>query len=316
MRSTSLELTDQWILKQRPPKAATDPWRPHGYFVEAELTAERRLEDVATIFLTNRECPFRCLMCDLWKYTTDHRVPDSAIPRQIELALADLPPAKHVKLYNAGNFFDAQAIPPADHERIANLLAPFRSVVIECHPLLVGSRCLAFRDRLRSTLQVAMGLETVHPDVLPRLNKRMTLDDFERATRFLTANGISVRAFILLRPPFLDEEEGIEWAKRSLDFAFAIGVECCSVIPVRGGNGAMERLAGRGDFAPPRLESLEHVLEYGLSLRQGRVFADLWDVDRFYPCERCGPKRAGRLMAMNRTQTIQPPVACECRGTP
>jgi radical SAM enzyme (TIGR01210 family) len=161
-----------------------------------------------------------------------------------------------------------------------------------------------------------MGLETVHPDVLPRLNKRMTLDDFERATRFLTANGITVRAFILLRPPFLDEDEGIEWAKRSLDFAFAIGVECCSLIPVRGGNGAMERLAERDEFAPPRLESLEQVLEYGLSLQQGRVFADLWDIDKFYPCERCGPKRAGRLLTMNRTQTIQPPVVCECRGTP
>jgi radical SAM enzyme (TIGR01210 family) len=316
MRSTSLELTDRWILRQRPPKAATDPWRPHGYFVETERTAEGALEDVATILLTNRECPFRCLMCDLWKYTTDHRVPDGAIPRQIELALSELPRAQHVKLYNAGNFFDAQAIPSGDHELIARLLAPYRSAIIECHPLLIGPRCLAFRDRLRPALQVAMGLETVHPQVLPRLNKRMTLDDFERATRFLTANGISVRAFILLRPPFLDEDEGVEWAKRSLDFAFAIGVECCSVIPVRGGNGAMERLAERGDFTPPRLESLEAVVAYGLSLQRGRVFADLWDVDKFYPCKDCGPPRAARLTAMNQTQVVQPPVTCACRGRP
>ena len=27
--------------------------------------------DVATLFLTNRECPFRCLMCDLWKNTLE-----------------------------------------------------------------------------------------------------------------------------------------------------------------------------------------------------------------------------------------------------
>jgi radical SAM enzyme (TIGR01210 family) len=314
MHSTSLELTDRWILEQRPPKPPADPWKPHAYFVEPEHIAEGIIEDVATLFLTNRECPFRCLMCDLWKYTTDRRVPDGAISRQIELALGNLPPAKHAKLYNAGNFFDAQAIPPGDHERIASLVASFRSVVIECHPLLVGACCLAFRDRLRPALQVAMGLETVHPGVLARLNKRMTLDDFEQATRFLTANGISVRAFILLRPPFLDEDEGIEWAKRSLDFAFAIGVECCSIIPVRGGNGAMERLAERGDFAPPRLESLEEVLEYGLSLRQGRVFADLWDVDKFYPCKECGPLRSARLQAMNLTQLVPPSVRCDCRG--
>jgi radical SAM enzyme (TIGR01210 family) len=313
MPSTSLELSDRWILAQRPPKPAADLWQPHAFFVEPERTVLGTVEDVATLFLTNRECPFRCLMCDLWKYTTDQRVPAGAIPAQIEHALARLPSARHVKLYNAGNFFDARAIPPGDHIRIAEQLSAFQTAIVECHPLLVGPRCLAFRDRLRPELQVAMGLETVHPDVLPRLNKRMTLADFARAAGFLTANDIAVRAFILLRPPFLDEAEGIEWAKRSIDFAFNVGVECCSVIPTRPGNGAMERLAERGEFAPPRIASLESVLEYGLGLKRGRVFADLWDVEKFYSCSQCGPARAARLLRMNRTQSVPAPVVCECR---
>lgn len=313
MPSTSLEITDQWILDRRPPKPPADPWKPHAFFVEPERTAAGSVEDVATILLTNRECPFRCLMCDLWKYTTDLRVPEGAIPAQLEYALSRLPAAPRVKLYNAGNFFDAQAIRPADHACIAGLLHPFRTAIVECHPLLVGPRCLAFRDRLRPALEVAMGLETVHPRVLPRLNKRMSLADFERAARFLTSHGIAVRAFVLLRPPFLGEGEGIEWAKRSLDFAFAAGVECCSVIPTRAGNGAMDSLAQAGEFAPPRLESLEEVLEYGLTLRRGRVFADLWDVEKFYPCPACGPRRAIRLVAMNRTQAVPAPVVCDCR---
>ena len=36
---------------------------------------------------------------------------------------------------------------------------------------------------LRGQLEVALGLETVHPEVLARLNKQMTLDDFARAVR-------------------------------------------------------------------------------------------------------------------------------------
>ncbi len=315
MHSTSLELTDRWILEQRPPKAPVDPWRPYAFFVESERTAHGRIEDVATIFLTNRECPFRCLMCDLWKQTTDRRVPDGAVPAQIAYALSRLPGAAHVKLYNAGNFFDAQAIPTADHARIAEQLRPFKTVIVECHPLLVGPRCLEFRDRLHAALEVAMGLETVHPEVLPRLNKRMTLADFRRAASFLSAHGIAARAFVLLRAPFLTEAEGVEWAERSIDFAFDAGIECCAVIPTRGGNGAMERLSERGDFAPPRLESLEEVMEYGLGVsRNRRVFADLWDVERFYPCPRCGPARAARLLAMNRTQAVPPRVQCDCRG--
>ena len=101
---------------------------------------------------------------------------------------------------------------------------------------------------LKPELQVALGLETVNPDLLLRLNKKMTLQDFAHSVSFLNSNGILSRAFILLRPPFLSEEEGIFWAERSLDFAFRIGVECCTVIPVREGNGAMEHLWSRDIF--------------------------------------------------------------------
>src|SRR6478735_3337339 len=130
-------------------------------------------------------------------------------------------------------------------------------------PLLVGPRCDAFAKMLSGELQIAMGLETVHPDVLPRLNKRMTLADYERATRFLVGHDIAVRAFILLRPPLLDEGEGLEWAVRSIDWAQGIGVECCVIIPTRAGNGAMEELQRDGLFAPPSLASLERALAHG-----------------------------------------------------
>jgi radical SAM enzyme (TIGR01210 family) len=283
---------DAWILARRPPRPAHNPWKPHGVLVEKERTRWGAVEDVATVFLTNRECPFRCLMCDLWKYTTRERAPDGAVAAQVEQALRELAGVGHVKLYNAGNFFDAQAIPPGDLRRIGELVAGFRTVLVECHPLLIGRRVLDFRDRLQGELQVAMGLETVHPDVLPRLNKRMTLDDFADATRFLVEHEIPVRAFLLLRPPLLDEAEGLEWANRSLDWAFAHGVECCTIIPTRAGNGAMEELQSRGLFHPPSLESLEAALAYGLSLGKGRVFADLWDA-------RGDPAAIARLERMN-----------------
>jgi len=306
---------DRWILNQRPPKARVDPWRPHAFLVEAERTKSGMVEDVTTVFLTNRECPFRCLMCDLWKYTTDQRVPDGAISAQVEWALEQLPAARHIKLYNAGNFFDAQAIPPGDLPRLTDLLNPFETVIIECHPLLIGKRCLDFQARLRPSLQIAMGLETIHPEVLPRLNKRMTLADFERATHFLGQHGIDVRAFLLLRPPFLSEQDGISWAKRSIEYAFDRGVECCVVIPTRAGNGAMERLQEQGLFCPPSLAALEEVLAFGVGLGRGRVFADLWDIKTLFLCPQCGPERARRLLAMNLTQSVPPSISCDCRST-
>ena len=143
----------------------------------------------------------------------------------------------------------------------------------------------------------------------------MTLGDFSESVDFLSQNKISSRAFILLKPPFLSEEEGIHWAKRSIDYAFGRGVECCTVIPVRGGNGAMEHLHKMGHFEVPEIQSLETVLEYGIQLRLGRVFADVWDLSLFSKCDNCLEARTKRLEAMNLTQSIGKEVACECRPT-
>jgi uncharacterized Fe-S cluster-containing MiaB family protein len=156
---------------------------------------------------------------------------------------------------------------------------------------------------------VAIGLETAHQAVLARLNKRMTLDSFARAATFLRAHDIDLRVFILLRPPFMDEAEDIEWACRSLDFAVECGAAACSIIPTRGGNGVMETLGAEAGL--PSLRSLERVLEYGLSIGGVRVFADLWDAKRLFDCA-CAPQRYARIGEMNHRQSVGAPVTCGC----
>jgi archaeosine synthase beta-subunit len=84
IRPDELEFDDRWILDHRGPRNIVDPGRPYAYLVEPERTIEGRVEDVATVFLSNRECPFHCLMCDLWKNTTERCVPDGSIASQVE----------------------------------------------------------------------------------------------------------------------------------------------------------------------------------------------------------------------------------------
>ncbi len=310
--NTEPVLDDRWIVSCRGKKNSVDPERPYAYLVEKERTASGRIEDVAVIFLTNRECPYRCLMCDLWRNTTNKSVPAGAIPKQIEWALNRLPDTKHLKLYNSGSFFDVRAIPEKDYKRIASLLNSFETVIVESHPRLINEKCLIFRDMLKSELQIAIGLETVHEEVLAKLNKQMTLEDFRNSISFLTRHWILSRAFVLLKPPFLSESEGVFWAERSIDFAFSAGVECCTVIPVRAGNGAMEQLMIKGFFSLPDIRSLETVLEYGINLNSGRVFGDIWDLELFSSCNKCVDQRTNRLSEMNLNQNIIPPVNCAC----
>jgi radical SAM enzyme (TIGR01210 family) len=309
-------LTDAEILAARPPRESLDPWRPGAFFVEDECSANGSIQPVATIFLTNKECPFRCTMCDLWKHTVQQRVPLDAIPTQIDYALERLPTASYIKLYNAGNFFDAQAIPREDYPAIADRVRRFTSVIVENHPRLTDDRVLQFRDLLETRLEVALGLETIHPQVLLGLNKQMTVSDFDRAAAFLKTHQIGIRVFLLLRPPGMEQVEAIDWTVRSALHAFDQGADCCSIIPTRAGNGYMDHLEAKGDFTPPSLGDMETAFERTLQFRRGRVFVDLWDAHKFSSCTACGPARIERLHRMNLSQTVEEPIACSCPSAP
>ncbi len=313
-----VEWNRERIVAERPPRAITlDPFKPYAFFLEDELAASGRVVSSGTILLTNKECPWRCLMCDLWKNTLTEIVPPGAIPRQIEFALTQLGGSpQQIKLYNSGSFFDPAAIPLGDYPEIARKISFAKHVAVESHPRLIGEKALRLRDLLSGSLEVALGLETVHPQVLPRLNKKFDLGHFSRAAKFLRQAGIALRAFVLVKPPFLDDAAGIEWAVKSAAFAFSCGATVVSLIPTRGGNGALERLRDMGDFAPPRLVTLESALEQSLNLKAGRVFADTWDLEKFSTCSVCLEKRRQRLLAMNRSQKILSRIDCKfCGGT-
>jgi archaeosine synthase beta-subunit len=304
---------DAWILSRRPARELRDAYVPYEFFVEEECAAGGVVEPVATVFLTNKECPFRCVMCDLWRNTLTETVPAGAIPAQIDHALLQLPPAKQLKLYNSGSFFDPQAIPPQDYAAIAERANRFDRLIVENHPALTGDGCLRFRDMLHGRLEVAMGLETAHPEVLAKLNKRMTLDQFSSAATFLRRNEIDVRVFILVQPPYMPAAEALRWAELSLEFAMEHGATAATLIPTRAGNGVMDELMADGRFALPSLHTLESAMEYGLGLKAGRVFADLWGLRE--SCASCHLQRAARLRQMNLGQVVLERVACaQCGG--
>jgi uncharacterized Fe-S cluster-containing MiaB family protein len=361
----SASARDQFVLDLRGPRPQHDAFRHQGVVVEDERTADGRVARVATIFLTGRECPWRCVMCDLWRYTIEGDTPRNAIPTQIASARDDLESrgeaVTHLKLYNASSFFDPHAVPEDDYDPVAAALAGLERVVVESHPALIGPRVDRFLESLarhstgpgfpsecgtRSSdraasagaeaatlhpadpvvaqtrpslqLEVAMGLETAHPEALRRLNKRMTADGFAMAAERLRGRGLTVRAFLLILPPFVPSDQQDDWLIRSLECAFSSGVSVASLIPTRSGNGAMNALAAEGHFNQPSLADIERSIELAVTARRGagRVFVDLWDLERFARCPHCFDARRARLHVINLEQRIPAKPSCaECGVT-
>jgi radical SAM enzyme (TIGR01210 family) len=282
----------------------------------------RQIERALTIFLSGAECPFTCSFCDLWRYTIDGPTPVGALPKQISDVLHSLdpsasrPPPDRLKLYNASNFFDKRAVPAADLPRIAELAAPFAGVTVESHASTIGPAALEFARRLTGRLEVAMGLETIHPVAASHLNKRLDLDVFDKGARWLADNGMDLRVFVLLGAPHVPAAESVEWAVRTVEYAAQRGASIVSIIPVRGGNGEMERLASLGQFAPPTLSQLEEALDRSLRFAGTAVTADLWDIGRLHACGCCHDSRVDRLRRLNLSGRPEPRIACaECEST-
>lgn len=310
--------TSRWVRSLRPPKQEVDPWHPVGTCWEDERVLGEGVVRVLTVFLAGAECRYACVYCDLWRHTLTGPTPAGATPAQLRSALQDaqpLPSAAAIKLYNSSNFFDPRAVPPRDDTAVAELLAPFARVTVECHPRLVGQRCAEFAERVPGRLEVAMGLETIHPTALPRLNKRMTLTDFDRAAHRLTTAGIAIRTFVLLSPPFVPPSEAVESAVSTTRHAVDRGATHVSLVPVRPGNGALEELRRSGAFTPPTLTQLEDALDEAIAIEGGVVTADLWDVQRLASCADCRERRLTRLARMNLSGRREARVRCaSCQG--
>ena len=313
----SASAADRRIRSLRPAKHRFDPYSAHGAIVEDERRPDGGIERALTVFLAGAECPFTCAFCDLWRWTVDGPTQAGALAKQLRAVLGSLegPMPDRLKLYNASNFFDPRAVPADDIPEIAKMSASFAAVTVESHANTIGPPTLAFARQIPGKLEVAVGLETIHPIAAGQLNKRLDLARFDRAAAFLTDNGIDLRVFVLLGAPYVDAHESVAWTLRTVEYAVERGASVVSIIPVRGGNGELERLAALGHFTPPILSQLEDALDTCLQFKSAVVTADVWDAGQLSACEHCKPKRIERLQVVNLRGHWEPRVACtECGG--
>jgi len=303
---------DRRIRSLRGPKPFVDPWKAHGSVIEPERRPGGAIEQTLTVFLAGAECSFTCSFCDLWRFTIDTPTPPGALPRQLTTVLQSMPnaPRDRLKLYNASNFFDRRAVPREDEPAIAAVAAGFTALTVESHANTIGPQVAEFARRIPCRFEVAVGLETIHPEASAHLNKRMELWRFDAAAAFLANHGIDLRVFVLLGTPYVPADVAVEWAVRSVEYAARRGAALVSVIPVRGGNGELESLARTGHFTPPTLAQLETTLDRCVGFAPAVVTADLWDVDRLPACPECRTARVERLRHLNLRGAPAAPVSC------
>ena len=182
-----------------------------------------------------------CSMCGYYTETTGEqgivRAEDYVAQLRRELEQTDFTDYPVVCLFTAGSFLDNWEFPWESAQEVFRLLGQekgIRKVVIEsCAEYVEEGKVALLRELIGDKIiEVGIGLESADPYVLRNcVNKDFTLEDYEHAAKILRKY-FQVLSYVLVKPPFLTEREGLELAIQTGSYAFDCGSQSISLEPM------------------------------------------------------------------------------------
>ncbi len=238
-------------------------WREGDY-----LKGEGKVE-AGVVILPTRGCRWGlrsgCAMCGYVNDSASSPPAEEQLLHNLDTALAALGGVRYLKIFNSGSFFDTLEI---SREAAAGLLSRLNGrgierVQVESRPEFITEDVLAAaKDALDAQLEVGLGVETTS-DAIRRdcVNKNATTQDFQRAIEACVDSGVLVKGYLLLKPPFLTEDEAVGDTLKSAEELVEMGASRISINPLNVQSGTLvEYLWKRKEYRPPWLWSVIEVL--------------------------------------------------------
>ncbi len=292
---------------------------PEALWKEEDLLGNERVRAMVLILRTSG-CWWSkkkgCLMCG-YNSASDSSIGLSDILAQLKVAIGRYEDEKFVKIYTSGSFLDRNEVPLKARNAVMEAFPSAKRILFESRPEFVTAEELSTLPNDR--VQVALGLESANDEILRKcIQKGFLVEDYVRTASLLRENGIPVRTYLLLKPPFLTERQAMQDAIKSVEFAAPYS-ESISINPLNVQKDTMvEKMWRRGDYRPPWLFTLVEVLKAGKTLTDKRVFSSpsgAGSLRGVHNCEKCD---AGYIEAVKRHSFSQEVkefenLDCECR---
>ncbi|MDW7776219.1 MAG: archaeosine biosynthesis radical SAM protein RaSEA [Methanosarcinales archaeon] len=253
--------------KARPVDMPTAVWTGH------DLLNGKPVETLTIIFCTTG-CYWGmgegCTMCGYVNDSADSIPSDEDLLAQFTRAAGkSTPQTSLIKIFTSGSFFDEGEVTSLARRRILDAIGGMGSVkkvVAETRPEFVTETrlrdTLAVLERYDISFEIAMGLETSNDTIRKEcINKGFTFAEFVRASQTAAEMGVSTKAYLLLKPPFLSESMAVDDMLSSISdtvpYASTISLNLCNVQ-----NGTLvEELHNHKDYRPPWLWSAVSILK-------------------------------------------------------
>ena len=241
-------------------------------------------------------------------------------------------PISWIRINQEGNFTNPNEMNLFAQEtilRLASRIKGIKRVTIESRPQYITADAInTYKNIFFDSdveLEIGMGLEAIN-DVVRGVcvNKYGTKDDFIKAVSLLNDNDIKPLAYIIVKPPFLTEQEAIVEAVSTAQFATGIGFKRISFEPMTlQPYTLVDALYQSGYYKLPWLWSVIEIAKQCNDL--GIVDFGIGGVG-FYPvpksfshnyCENevdCNDRVVGTIIKFNKTHSIScfDGLECEC----
>ncbi|MFX1256251.1 MAG: archaeosine biosynthesis radical SAM protein RaSEA [Promethearchaeota archaeon] len=189
-----------------------------------------------------------------------------------------------IKLFNSGSFFDnneiAESVRTYIYKKIADI-KNIKEVVVESRVEYVKPEDLIkMRELLnKKYVEIGIGIETVNDYIRNNyINKGLIFDDFLNTFQTCKEHGIGIKAYLLFKPPFVNEESAIDDCIDSIKSLIKLNINSISINPLNIQKGTLvEYLWYQNRYRPPWFYSLIKCLKKSITqknLKNVRILSD------------------------------------------
>ena len=275
------------FLKKKSKWRKRDPNFPISFWIKED----RLWDDIGkefTIILNTRGCAWAlsesggCSMCGYIQDSALEKIGTANLINQIDYAFnskkQEIISDKNdyiLKIFNSGSFLDDEEVPSKFREYLYKKIVQFDNIkefVIESRVEFISKKkLLAIKGILKDIrIEIGIGIETMNEYIRNvYINKGLTNKALLRAINLCKELDLGIRAYLLLKPPFLTEQAAIDDCIESIKKLIQLGVDTISINPVNVQKGTLvEYLWFQNRYRPPWFYSLFHCLQKSITSQE------------------------------------------------
>lgn len=232
-----------------------------------------------------------------------------------------------VKIFVSGSFLNPEEIPKSTRDEILNLLKGeefVEEVVVESRPEYITKEvltecCEALGQKI---FEIGIGIETSNDRTREeKINKGFSREEFEDAVNIINNTkldcDVRAKAYLFVKPILTSENDAIEEAVRSAEYAESVGVSKISFCPATIHKDTLMELLWRGgSYQPPWIWSVIEIIKRVRSTVEIPVIMDTAGFGSRrgpYNCKKCNSRLKDMIIESNLEQSIPGDLECECK---